>query len=233
MSITHSYIRNLLISRFHNKKISIVDYGCGNGDLLNFIDKNIKKYVGYEISDDCLKVAQNKFKHKKYSFNKIHSKKVPKLGAKNSVDLVILIGVIQYMTGSEISQLLKEAKKVLKKNGILIITCAVDHKFYKIFNIYQLFLPNNYINRKSIIAKIEKNNFTVEYSLEKGVLIAPFFSNIISFFFDAIDRVVLNNRGKIGPVGSIARKIFYPFIKLEYKIPIDYGYTLYIVANPK
>lgn len=232
MSVTHTFIASILRKEFQNRKINIIDYGCGNGDLINYIGaQHISQYVGYEISDECLRVAKKNFTNHTFSFKKIYQNKLPKLGKAKSADLVILIGVIQYMKNTEIDLILKEVQRVLKKNGILLISCAVDHKIYTIANIYQLFLPNMYINRKSILKKIKQNKFTIELQLEKGLFIAPLFSNIISFFFDAADRILFHTKGKIGFFGSLARKLFHPLIQLEHLIPIDYGHTLFIVGR--
>lgn len=234
MSANHKYIQNLLNNYLPNGKATIVDYGCGNGDLLNYLDtQNIVKYTGYDVSKDCLHIAKNNHFGNKYKFKRIDLQKLPNLGTNNSVDLIILVGVVQYMSNQEINHLLKEAKKVLKNDGILVVSCAVDHDIYKFFNIYRIFLPNNYINRKQLINKANKNNLISVFNKEKGLVIAPLFSNIFSLFFDSIDRFILGNRGKIGIVGSTARKLIQPLIELEYLIPVDFGYTLYCVFRKK
>lgn len=230
MSATHEYINSLILNHFKNKKISIVDYGCGNGDLLNFIDhKKISKYTGYDVSYDCLKVAKTFFQNDIFQFKKINKKKLPVLD--DNLDLIVLIGVLQYMSEDETKYLFEQAKEKLSKNGVLIASCAVDHWIYRLLNIYQLFLPNRFINRNWILNQIKVTGLKPVHIREKGLLVAPLFSNIISFFFDAFDRVLLGTRGKIGPTGTLARKMISPLIKLEFLLPIDYGYTLYLQAK--
>lgn len=234
MSNTHNYISNLINQYFGDKKITVVDYGCGNGFFIDYLNiNNIIRYTGYEVSKDCLVIANKKYKNKKINFKKIEKKMVPNLGKKNSIDLIILIGVIQYMTNSELNHFFKEVNKVLKKNGIIIFSCAVDHLIYKIFNIYQFLTPNQYINRKRIIKKMKHFDLIPKLQVEKGLFIAPIFSNIFSIFFDAFDRIFLGSRGKIGPFGLLVRRIINPLIWLEHQLPFDYGYTLYIVGKKK
>ena len=234
MSATHNYIKKIITDNFGSKKINIVDYGCGSGELLNHLEKkSIKNYCGFEVGDDCLDKAQASFQSKKIDFKKINKKKLPRLGYKKSVDLIVSVGVLQYMSDKEINYLLKEAKRVLTKNGIIVLSCAVDHRIYKAFNLYQFLIPNHYINRKKILNKIKNAGFSIDLEVEKGLLIAPLFSNIFSLFFDGLDRVIFKTKGTIGPIGIIARKVIKPFIMLEYKLPIDFGYTFYIGVKQK
>ena len=79
-----------------------------------------------------------------------------------------------------------------------------------------------------ILTEIEKAKLRTIYQQERGFLIAPLFSNIISFFFDAADKVLFRTKGTLGPIGTFARKIINPLITLEYLLQIDYGYTLYL-----
>lgn len=230
MSATHKHIVTLLESHFGNNTISIVDYGCGNGDLLNFIDhKKISQYTGYDISTDCLKVANSNFQSKVFQFKKINKNKLPVFDT--HIDAIVLVGVLQYMSEQEIDCLLKQAKKKLSKKGVLIASCTVDHWPYRVFNAYHLFLPNHFISRSWILDKINSTGLKPVYIKEKGLLVAPLFSNIFSLFFDAFDRIILKTRGKIGLTGSFARKITNPLIKLEFLLPIDYGYTLYLLVK--
>jgi ubiquinone/menaquinone biosynthesis C-methylase UbiE len=232
MSATHNYIKKVINNKFGSEDISIVDYGCGSGDLLNFININqIKSYVGYEVSNACINSAKNTFKNNKLKFKKIKKNHIPSIGQDNSIDLIVLVGVLQYMTDIEISNFLIEAKRVLVKNGIIIASCATDRWVYKIFNIYRLFIPNFYINRTKLVLKLENAGFKIELEKEKGLIIAPLFSNIFSLFFDALDRLFFNSKGTLGPIGKKSRKLIKPFISKEFSLPIDFGYTLFISAS--
>lgn len=228
MSTNHKQVATIISNSFSiKKKLNIIDYGCGSGELLNHISRNkIKSYIGYEINKNSIKMAEKMFE--KYTFKKISKQKLPSLGEKNSIDVLVLVGVLQYMKSSEIKYLFKEARRVLNKSGILVISCSTDHGLYKFCNIYQFFLPNHFINRRTILEEIEKAQLKTIHQQERGILIAPLFSNIISFFFDAGDKVLFRTKGTLGPIGSFARKIVNPLIALEYLVPIDYGYTLYL-----
>ena len=60
-----------VINQIKKLKInSLIDIGCGTGDLSYDASKIIKKSVGIDFSKDMIKLAQNKFKRKNdfYSF---------------------------------------------------------------------------------------------------------------------------------------------------------------------
>lgn len=229
-----SYDVNLeLLNRFGTqKKLDIIDYGCGNGILLEMIpSQRINSYVGYEVSPAALKVAQCKYSSEKHRFLSFEPGKPPQLGKRKSADLVILVGVLQYMTNEEIVFILKEAKKVLRDGGIIIASCVTDHRIYRWTNLYQFILPNRYLNRKWLVQELSSAGLKVEYAREKGLIIGPLFSHGLVIFFDAIDKILFNNRGKLGPIGIFVRQLFKPLMKAEYTVPLDFGYTLFIVAQ--
>ena len=54
-----------VINQIKKLKInSLIDVGCGTGDLSYDASKIIKKSVGIDFSKDMIKLAQNKFKRK-------------------------------------------------------------------------------------------------------------------------------------------------------------------------
>lgn len=216
-------------------KVSILDYGCGDGALLKIISKKrILKYHGLDINPFSISSAQKKFiRQKNVKFSLIKNKKRFSLGKANSYDVIFAIGVLQYMQDDEINHFISEAAKVLKKNGSLIISCAADHKIYKILDLYNLILPHRLINRKKLAKQLKICGFEQVYEQEKGLIISPFFSHILVIFFDLLDKILFRTKGTLGPIGKSTRILVSPVTKLEYKLPIDYGYTLFISSNKK
>ena len=139
--------------------------------------------------------------------------------------------MLQYLKDKEIDFFIKESRRVLKKGGILLISTVVDHIIYKIFNLYGLFLPNRFINRDSLIQKLRKADYNVEYQKESGLIIGPLVSHNLTIIPDALDKIFFATKGTLGFFGSTFRKIITPFLSLEYSIPLDYGYTLYLKAK--
>ncbi|OGJ15964.1 MAG: hypothetical protein A2632_01285 [Candidatus Pacebacteria bacterium RIFCSPHIGHO2_01_FULL_46_16] len=232
MSATHHFFLKQIENEFPKfKSFCILDYGCGNGEFARIIpEKKVAKYEGWEVSDNCIAKAKQIFTQKKYSFHKINKQNPPSFH-KNSFDIILFIGVIQYMTYEELNSVLDNVRLALKDNGALLISTTTNHFIYKVFNIYRIFLPHKYISRTKLIKSLKKQGFVVELQQERGILFAPIFSNFISLLFDSVDRFVLNTRGELGVFGRIIRKLFYPLLLLEQQLPVDFGYTLFVRAE--
>ncbi|MFZ1721704.1 MAG: class I SAM-dependent methyltransferase [Microgenomates group bacterium] len=234
MSATHNYFVDTISHHFGGKKISIIDFGCGSGDLLNFISPNtIKKYQGFDINKNAIVKANANHKNKNFSFKIISPKTIVNFGKKNSVDTIVLIGVIQYLSDRELEWVLSESLRTLTKDGIFILSCAVDHSVYRFFNLYRFFIPHHFVHRNALIRKLETSGFDIISAKERGLLIAPFFSNILVLFFDAFDQLFLKTKGELGPVGKSIRAFFAPIIAFEHTVSIDFGHTLFVTAQKK
>lgn len=218
---------------YPNKQISIIDFGCGNGFLIDLLGiERISSYHGFDTSKDALRVANKRYKNNnKIKFTLIKPNSNPTLGSSRSADVLIMIGVLQYLTNNEIDHVIADSARVLKTNGYLISSTVLDNKFYRAINAYRFFFPNRYINRQSLLSKLRESNFKIITNHAKGIIIGPLFSHGLVIIFDAIDRYLLRVRGTVGPIGSLARAIAFPFMYLELLIPIDYGYTWYLVAQ--
>ena len=95
-----------------NENKTVLDIGCGNKYLQKpFQDRNYV-YEGYDIED-----------------LDIEKDKIPK--EDNSVDLVVAVGLIEAL--SDVTNLIKESKRVLKKNGYLYLITPNWLKDYKNF----------------------------------------------------------------------------------------------------
>lgn len=228
---TYELIRQLVLKNNPQSNLSVIDYGCGTGLLIDLLGKQkIKKYHGFDVSDATLIVARKKYSKEKYfNFSKILKGQVPNFGTKNTVDIIVLIGVLQYMSKDEVRQLFAQAKRVLKNDGQIILSCAVDHRVYKLMNLYQFFIPHSYVNRNELQRVAAQNGFKSSFISEKGVLLAPFISHCLTIFFDGLDKVIFSTKGELGPIGKMLRTIAIPLIKMEYLLPMDYGYTLFAV----
>lgn len=70
-SIESHYMRfEILTEYIKEESFSILDFGCGYGELINFL-KNIKKsnfqYIGFDISSKMIEVALSEFKDFKFT----------------------------------------------------------------------------------------------------------------------------------------------------------------------
>jgi len=212
----------------NNKEPFIVDYGCGSGYLLEILKDKKFIYYGYDINAESIKQATVKYKNKDAHFVLINKKKP--ITIKQQADIVVLIGVLQYMSKLERGQLFLELKERLKPDGTLIFSCASDHFVYRVMNITGIVLPNQYIQRKQIIRELQDINFRIIAGFEKGLFLTPLFSQIM-ICFDLFDKILFHTRGELGPIGTIARSALNTVLQLEYRLNFDYGYTLFIKAK--
>ena len=105
-----------------NNKTTILELGYGAGQNASYFIKKCKKYIGVDISLPLAKFA--KIKNKRYVKSGKAKFLVGSMDKKlkiksNSVDLIIIVGALQYVINP--NYCLSECKRVLKKNGYLII----------------------------------------------------------------------------------------------------------------
>lgn len=100
----------LLLKKLSLKNLDILDYGCGTGDILNFL--NPKYGFGYDKSIKMLLIAKKKYPELNFG------KTIPN----KKFDLVIMTDVIEHFR--DIKTELDTAEKHMNKNSKLIITMA-------------------------------------------------------------------------------------------------------------
>ena len=96
----------------------ILDIGCGNGSLTNFIAQQGYEVVGIEESESGIKLASENFPDCKFIQGSIYNLPYQKL--EDKFDVAICLEVIEHLFYPK--ELVRAAKKVLKPNGRLMIT---------------------------------------------------------------------------------------------------------------
>lgn len=193
-----------LIKYFDNKvqqylkdDLEILDYGCGPGTFLIKLSKLTKANLkGVDISEEFIKESKSNFE--KLNINNIAVEKVSpeKLPFKDQhFDLIFIIDVIHHL--DDIQKNLSEIKRVLKKDGKLII--YEPNKLNPLIFITHILDKNERglmrVGRIGMYKKIfSKNDLKVEVGNYNGIVIGP-----SSKIFDLVSNF-LNN------------KIIYPFL---------------------
>jgi ubiquinone/menaquinone biosynthesis C-methylase UbiE len=101
-----------------NEKLSaeekILDIPCGTGEFCMLFPPN--NYLGLDISEKYIKHAQKKYKHTFISGDAL------KTGFDdNYFDKILMLGFLHHLDESMVKSILKEAKRILKPDGVLLL----------------------------------------------------------------------------------------------------------------
>ena len=105
-------------------KITALDFGCGGGALLlKMLSRGIKA-KGIEKGLELCQLAQKRLEESGFDKANIIKGSIKELDSlpKNYFDFVILMGVLQYLSPKQRSQLYKKIRRLLKPNGHLVAT---------------------------------------------------------------------------------------------------------------
>jgi len=177
---TNYKIINLLIKIiFKNKKISVLDVGCGNGNYLKQLPKKYKTLgIDIKIDKENPKLIESDFI--KYKF-------------KNKFDLIIFSHSLEHFINPIMA--INKAKKLLNNKGIVIISIPISDslsfkinpsKAYHLDPPRHIFIPNSKLFNKILLTYFSSVKtlyhpfefildlfWTIYYS--KNKLLLPFF----------------------------------------------------------
>lgn len=158
-----SFVKNYI-----QENDKLLDIGCGNGRFLNFIqEEKIKAdYVGIDNSAELIKIAKEKYPSTPLgaspSPNFLVADATERLPFNNeSFDTVVSFAVLQHIPSKKLHlYFMKEANRVLKKNGLFI---------FSTWNLWQKkFLPLILKNAAKKIIGLNKLDFKdIFYGFEK------------------------------------------------------------------
>ena len=107
-----------------------MDLGCGNGRIYSEVQKTGAEYIGVDISENLVGIAQERFPEAR--FQKADALKLP--FPDSSFDKVYSIAVLHHIPSKRLrKKFLEEAGRVLKGNGFLILTAWRFHQKKEIF----------------------------------------------------------------------------------------------------
>ena len=143
----HFLLTDALFKKFFKKNCSILDVGAANGYLKNHLKKYKSfKYLGTDISKTAVKNKKNMVVDDIRIFNKNFQKRF---------DFIFVLRTIYYVT-PEINKVIKNLKRYLKKNGILIIS----------YNLKKNSFSNRYLTDISLRKKLKKIKLFELYTVE-------------------------------------------------------------------
>lgn len=103
----------------------IIDVGCGNGRLTEFMAKDFNKVIGIDISGEMIKQAKERVKLPNVEFIETDGQTIPVTD--NSVDIVFSYLVFQHIKTKEMVEAnFKEIYRVLKPYGLFKVLLRTD-----------------------------------------------------------------------------------------------------------
>lgn len=158
ISTTTSIVRNYVD---HNSRI--LDVGCGTGRYAYDLKRNGYKVVGIDKSDSQIAQA-------KKIISAIQGNAINMPFENNIFDLCILVMVVQQLTKEELDLTLNEIKRVLKRNGFLIIkTCSSDDLKKRFSNKYFPSSLKINMQRYPSISDLENKLLILGYDVVKKI----------------------------------------------------------------
>lgn len=108
-----------------SKDLDVVDIACGEGYGSHLLSLVANKVTGVDISKQTIEQASEKYKRDNLTFREGSASKIPVND--NSVDVVVSFETIEHHDLHQ--QMLGEIKRILRPNGILIMS-SPDKKYY-------------------------------------------------------------------------------------------------------
>lgn len=148
-SLIKNYIMNKDLKR---KKLKILDVGCGSGKLMEDL-KDFGRVSGVDSSKKALTFCKQRGLRNIYRAD--ISDKLP--FSEETFDLALLIDVLEHTKDD--GKVLRNLKRVLKKNGFLILTIPA---YQALFSYWDKMLGHKRrYNKNDLSRKIKKNGYQV------------------------------------------------------------------------
>lgn len=201
-----------------------LDVGCSVCELEKFVPA-----IGIDNSRKAL--IQAKRANRNLELINSSSEMLP---FKNSTfDSVILLETLEHVRDDQ--QTIREIRRVLEKEGVLIISVPNDKLLYKIIDLEYWLVPiltgrpvHRHYGREELRRLLERNELQVEHSFERGMLLAALLRWVI-FPFDLIDFFLLKKI--MGPIGRSLRRLLNPAIDREFSMETSHGASLFLRAR--
>jgi ubiquinone/menaquinone biosynthesis C-methylase UbiE len=173
--LQHSRIILGLVNKFADG--NILDVGCGDGYITSQISQEFKEVIGIDISEQAVRIA--KTKNPKIVFTVASCINIP--FSDNSFDTVVASEIIEHVNYEDGKTLLKEARRILKPQGKLIIsTPNLSNPYMKFLQIRHKNIEHLKEYTKKEFAKLISTHFKI-ILLNSGVGL-PIFIPIIGRF---------------------------------------------------
>ena len=171
------YLHAIEISKI-TKNDKVLDIGCGIGYQVPTITRRCKKYFGLDFSENAINVCQRN--NKKFNSKFVCSDAHVLPFKNNFFDVILIIDTLENLFSPE--KCLKEAYRILKKNGRIVVSVPNISSFYGLGKNYiKKNLANEvppiqkWFDKKSITKLLERNGFDI-VDIRSSFFLPPFFT---------------------------------------------------------
>lgn len=171
-----------LLKYAKNKKVRILDVGCGDGVLLYLIKKNNKnvnfEIYGLDLSKEALSIAKNRIPEGSFTNTEVYDLNFED----NFFDIIVSSDVIEHVNNPK--RMLKEIKRVLNNEGFVIIGTPIRYTEEPLDKMhYYEFYPKEFNNLiKNFFNSLElKETHNLFYYLLYNKIFNVFGKNIVLF----------------------------------------------------
>lgn len=118
--VAHEHWHRYYFASQYIKDKIVLDIACGSGYGTNFLADHAKEITGIDIAEESVVYAQKNFPHERITFKQGSIANIPL--PDKSIDVIISFETIEHVDEQIQTQAMQEFKRVLKDNGILIIS---------------------------------------------------------------------------------------------------------------
>jgi SAM-dependent methyltransferase len=116
-----------------NQEIDVLDFGCGPGFIWEHLCKlgSAWNYTGLDFSPDSVAKLRTNAKDRPKFKGVHHISQLPVSLPSEHYDVVLMIEVVEHLKDEYLDSALSEARRLLKRGGVLVITTPNDEDLSK------------------------------------------------------------------------------------------------------
>lgn len=122
---TLEHMHRYLIAREFSHEKDVLDIASGEGYGSYMLSSVAKNVIGIDISEEAISFASKKYKRENLKFIKGEVYDIPLKD--NSIDIVVSFETIEHVNNHDM--MMKEIKRVLKKDGLLVISSPDKNEY--------------------------------------------------------------------------------------------------------
>jgi ubiquinone/menaquinone biosynthesis C-methylase UbiE len=142
----------------------ILDYGCGNGRLLELINNKNVEYIGVDVSQKLIDIAKSKYASDNLNFLKISSSQTSLPFKDNFFNTVYSIAVFHHLPSEELrNKTANELYRVTQPGGYIVVTVWNLWQWSYIKNILK-----NWLNKLLGKSRLDWNDCYINFKNNQG-----------------------------------------------------------------